>query len=99
MDFAHVNFFTTVFPEIVKVKSTVPLTTFAPPSVAEAATERTMEPAAEAVAAVLVFRVIPEGSVPTEQVQAVCVMPTYPVNGIVISRAAVAAPEEEHAMV
>ena len=76
VDLAHVNFFTTVLPEMVKVKSTVPLTTLSPPRVADAATVRATEPAAEAVAAVLVFSVIPEGNVPTEQVQAVCVMPT-----------------------
>ena len=87
LDFVHPNFLTTVLPEIVKVKSIVPFITDAPPSVPLEANDKTTEPAALAVAAVLVFNVTPEGNVPTAQVQAVCVIPTYPVNGIVTSRA------------
>ena len=86
------NFFTTEAPEIVKVRSIVPFKTVAPPRVALAAKVSTNDPALEAVAAVLLFTVTPEGKVPTVQMQATCEIPTYPVNGIVISVAAATQP-------
>ena len=70
-DFVHANFFTTEAPEIVKVRSIVPFRTVAPPRVALAAKDSTTDPALEAVAAVLLFTVTPDGSVPTVQLQAV----------------------------
>ena len=87
MDFVQPNFFNTVFPDTVKVRSMVPVSTEAPPRVAPEAKASTTAPEAEAVAAVLDFTVTPEGSAPTSQVQAVCVIPTYPVKGIVTSTA------------
>ena len=64
-----------------------------------AAKVRTTEPAALAVAAVLDFKVTPDGNVPTEQVQAVWVIPTYPVKGIVTSSAVATSPALVQAMV
>ena len=98
LDFVHANFFTTEAPEIVKVRSIVPFKTVAPPRAALAAKVSTTDPALEAVAAVLLFTVTPEGKVPTVQVQATCEIPTYPVNGIVISVAAATSPPEVQAI-
>ena len=65
----------------------------------DAATASSSLPVALAVAAVLILTVIPVGSVPTAQVQAVCVIPTYPVNGILIVLAADVFPSEVQAIV
>ena len=98
LDFVQANFFTTEAPEIVKVKSIVPFKTVAPPRVALAAKDSTTDPALEAVAAVLLFTVTPEGSVPTLQVQAVCLIPKYPINGMVTSVAVATKPPEVQAI-
>ena len=58
----------------------MPFKTVAPPRVALAAKDSTIDPALEAVAAALFFTVTPEGSVPTVQVQATCAMPKYPIH-------------------
>ena len=98
LDFVHANFFTTDAPDTVKVRSIVPFRTVAPPRVALAAKDSTTDPALEAVAAVLLFTVTPEGSVPTVQVQATCAMPKYPIKGMVISVAAATRPPEVQAI-
>ena len=96
--FVQVKVFVTVLPEIVKVSVMSPVRTDVPPRSEDAATDSTTEPAAVAVAAVLDFKVMPVGSVPTAQVQAVCVIPTYPVKGIVMVAAAEVLPAEVHAI-
>ena len=98
LDFVHANFFTTEAPEIVNVKSIVPFKIVAPPRVALAAKDSTTDPALEAVAAVLLFTVTPEGSVPTLQVHAVCLIPKYPTNGMVTSVAVATKPPEVQAI-
>ena len=82
IDFVHVNTLTTVLFEMVNVNVIFPLKV--PPRSDAFATDNSILPAAGAGAAVLVLSVIPVGNVPTVQVVAVCVMPTYPVKGIVM---------------
>ena len=94
----HVNTFVTVLPEMVKVRVISPVRIEVPPRSDDAATDSSNNPAADAVAAVLVLTVIPVGKVPTVQVQAVCVIPTYPVNGIEIVDAAEVLPPEVQAI-
>ena len=98
LDFVQVNTLVAVFPEIVNVRVILPVSTAVPPRSEDAATDNSIKPAAVAVAAVFVLSVMPVGSVPTAQVQAVCVIPTYPVNGIEIVDAADVLPAEVHAI-
>ena len=99
-DFDQPNFFTTVFPEIVNVRSIVPFIVAAAPSVPFAANVSTTDPGADALAPVLLFTLIPPlfGRAPTVQVHAACVMPMYPQNGIVTSTAAATRPAVVQAM-
>ena len=76
----------------------LPVKVASAPRFEDAATDNSIKPAAVAVAAVFVFSVIPVGRVPTAQVQAVCVIPTYPVNGIEIVDAAAVLPADVQAM-
>ena len=78
------------------VRVILPVSTEVPPRSDEAATESSIFPAADAVAAVFVLSEMPVGNVPTVQLVAVCVIPTYPVNGIVMVDAAEVLPEDEH---
>ena len=98
LDFVQVNTLVAVFPEIVNVKVILPVSTAVPPRSEDAATDNSIKPAAVAVAAVFVFNVMPVGKVPTAQVQAVCVIPTYPVNGMEIVEAADVLPADVQAM-
>ncbi|CRH92697.1 Uncharacterised protein [Chlamydia trachomatis] len=98
-DLIQVNIFVTVFPEMVNVSVIFPFNVDALPRSEDAATASSSLPVALAVAAVLILTVIPVGSVPTAQVQAVCVIPTYPVNGILIVLAADVFPAEVQAIV
>ena len=75
-DFDQENRFDTDFPEIENVRGMEPFIVVADPRVALAAKVSTSFPVADAVAAVLLFVVTPDGSVPTVQVQAVWVIPT-----------------------
>lgn len=99
LDFVQVKTFVTVFSEIVNVSVILPVNVASVPRFEDAATESSSFPAALAVAAVLVLTVIPVGSVPTAQVQADCVIPTYPVKGIVMVLAADVFPSEVQAIV
>ena len=98
LDFVQVNTLVAVFPEIVNVRLMFPVKVASAPRFEEAATDNSIKPAAVAVAAVLVFKVMPVGKVPTAQVQAVCVIPIYPVNGMEIVDAADVLPAEVHAI-
>ena len=75
LDLVQANFFTTLFPDTVNVRSLVPFKTDAPPKFALAANTKTTLPDFEVVAAVLDFTVTPEGRVPTVQVHATCSIP------------------------
>lgn len=99
LDFVQVKTFVTVFPEIVNVSVILPVNVASAPRFEDATAENSNFPAALSVVAVLVFTVIPVGSVPTAQVQVVCVMPTYPVNGILITVAAEVFPADVQAIV
>ena len=74
-DFAQDSFLTKVCPFQLKDSVISPLSVAAAPSVPFAATVMTKEPSAEVVAAVLLFFVMPEGSVGSVSVQALRLVP------------------------